>query len=282
MYKNPLNNGDISDYSSLKKQRDNAATVKKYQNKKLQTKPNELQKYYQYLTYQQPILDELNYVAERMRNEDIKTKTDDYNFIEDLKIKREGLMKQDATGEKDIARDTLFDYSSTVKNNDATPTINTDIEMVSSSILEKAMKNEAIQIAKADLFDDDNNMSVADTVPIKEDIFELSREGEKKSKAKKKREGRKAKEIKAKINEDLAKQEQSAEKIENAILAKVKRNRAKKELTSLKIDKANEEIVKNKSNAVSMANNMVDNLFSETIKTIPEKNKRGRKKKIKN
>jgi hypothetical protein len=287
MYKNPLNNGDISDYNSLKKQRDNAAIVKKYQNKKLQTEPNELQKYYQYLTYQQPILDELNYVAERMRNEDIKTKTDDYNFIEELKIKREGLMKQDAIGEKDIARDTLFDKSSTIKNNDATPTINTDIEMVSSSILEKAMKNEAIQIAKADLFDDDNNMSIADTVPIKEDIFELSREGEKKSKAKKKREGRKAKEIKAKeikakINEDLAKQEQSAEKIENAILAKVKRNRAKKELTSLKIDKANEEIVKNKSNAVSMANNMVDNLFSETIKNIPEKNKRGRKKKIKN
>jgi hypothetical protein len=31
-----------------------------------------------------------------------------------------------------------------------------------------------------------------------------------------------------------------------------------------------------------MANDMVDNLFSETIQNIPEKNKRGRKKKIKN
>jgi hypothetical protein len=282
MYINPLNNGDISDYNSLKKQRDYGTIIKKYENKKLQTEPTELQKYYQYLTYQQPILDELNYVAERMRTEDIKTKKDDYNFIEDLKIKREGLMQQDAKREKDIARDSIFDYSSTIKNNDATPTINTDVEMVSSSILEKQMKNQEIQIAKADLFDDDNNMSIADTIPIKEEKFELSREGEKKSKAKKKREGRKAKEIKAKVNEDLAKQEQSAEKIENAILAKVKRNRAKKELTSLKMDKANEEIVKNKSNATSIANDIVNNLFSETIKNIPEKNKRGRKKKIKN
>ena len=75
MYKNPLNNGDISDYNSLKKQTNNGSIVKKYQSKKLETKPTELQKYYQYQTYQQPILDELNYVAERMRTEDIKKKT---------------------------------------------------------------------------------------------------------------------------------------------------------------------------------------------------------------
>jgi len=129
MYKNPLNNGDISDYNSLKKQADNGSRVKKYQSKKLETKPTELQKYYQYQTYQQPILDELNYVAERMRTEDIKKKTEEYNFIEDLKIKREGLMKETSKKEKDVGIETLFDYSSTIKNDDITPIINTDIEL---------------------------------------------------------------------------------------------------------------------------------------------------------
>jgi len=274
MYKNPLNNRDLSDYNSLKKQRDYGSIIKKYENKKLQTEPTELQKYYQYLTYQQPILDELNYVAERMRNEDIKTKT--------LK-------------EKDVSREDLFDNASIVKNDDPTPIINSSLEMEYPTEPQpepQIIKNTPItQSLMNGLFGDgdegdaDFNMSIADTVPIKEEKFELSKEGEKKSKAKKKRDGRKkAKEIKAK-------EEESALKIENAILEKVKRNRAKKELISLKMDKANDvigqinnekkEIVKNKSNAVSMANDMVNNLFTETINNIPEKNKRGRKKKIK-
>ncbi len=46
MYKNPINNGDVSDYNSLKKQRDNGAIIKKYESIKLKTKPNELQKYF--------------------------------------------------------------------------------------------------------------------------------------------------------------------------------------------------------------------------------------------
>lgn len=301
MYKNPLNNGNISDNNSLKKQRDYGSIIKKYENKKLQTEPTELQKYYQYLTYQQPILDELNYVAERMRNEDIKTKTDDYNFIEDLKIKREKNMKEISQSEKSIKenRESLFDNASTIKQDDETPVINTDLEMEYQTEPQpqpQIIKNTPItQSLMSDLFGEGDegsqfDMSIADTV-IKEDKFELSKEGEKKSKAKKKREGRKkAKEIKG--NEIKAIEEKSAVKIENAILGKVKRNRAKKELISLTMDKANDvigqinnekkEIVKNKSNAVSMANDMVDNLFSETIKNIPEKNKRGRKKKIKN
>jgi hypothetical protein len=131
MYKNPLNNGDISDYNSLKKQRDYGSKVKKYQSIKLKTEPTELQKYYQYQTYQQPILDELNYVAERMRTEYIQKKTEDYNFIEGLKIKREGLMKETSKKEgEDIAREELFDKSSLIKNEDMTSAINTDIEMV--------------------------------------------------------------------------------------------------------------------------------------------------------
>ena len=88
MYKNPLNNGDISDYNSLKKQHDNGRKVKKYQSVKLQTKPTELQKYYQYMTYQQPILDELIYVAERMRTEDINKQKEDFEFNEKSNIKK--------------------------------------------------------------------------------------------------------------------------------------------------------------------------------------------------
>jgi DNA/RNA endonuclease G (NUC1) len=93
MYKNPLNNGDISDYNSLKKQRNPSQIINKYK-KKLPTEPTELQKYYQYMTYQKPILDEANYVAERMRTEDINKEKSDFNFIEDLKIKREEEMKK--------------------------------------------------------------------------------------------------------------------------------------------------------------------------------------------
>jgi len=178
MYKNPLNNGDVSDYNSLKKQRNYGAIIKKYENEKLKTKPNELQKYYQYLTYQQPILDELNYVAERMRNEDIKTKNDDYNFIEDLKIKREGLMKKNSESEKDIARDSLFDKSSEIKNDDKTPAINTDVELEYEKrdipIIDNKIKNELIAQAKEDLGFNEvlNNNN-------KKEIFELSREGDK-------------------------------------------------------------------------------------------------------
>ena len=190
MYKNPLNNGDISDYNSLKKQSNNGVKVKKYQSKKLETKPTELQKYYQYQTYQQPILDELNYVAERMRTEDIKKKTEDYEFIEKLKKEREGLMKETSKKEgEDIAREELFDYSSTIKNDDMTPVINTDVELEYPTepqpqeiIISNRPETESLMI---DLFGEgDNNLSdmfsIADTVPIKEEIFELSRETKKK------------------------------------------------------------------------------------------------------
>jgi fructose-bisphosphate aldolase class 1 len=195
MYKNPLNNGKISDYNSLKRQRNNATIINKYENKKIQTEPTELQKYYQYLTYQQPILDELNYVAERMRNEDIKTKTDNYNYIEDLKIKRENQMKENAKREEDIKknRESLFDYSSTVKQDDMTPIINTDVKLETPSIIEQ-QQQEISQVdklnLKSDLFNNDyfnlfdNDLSIADTIPIKKEIFELSREGEKKKKEK--------------------------------------------------------------------------------------------------
>ena len=185
MYKNPLNNGDISDYNSLKKQTNNGSIVKKYQSKKLETKPTELQKYYQYQTYQQPILDELNYVAERMRTEDIKKKTDDYEFTEKLKIKKEGLMKDLSKEEgKDIARETLFDASSTKKNDDMTPVINTDVEMEYPTepqpepiSISNTPQKEALM---SDLFGEGDSVlndifSIADTEPIRERKFELKK-----------------------------------------------------------------------------------------------------------
>ena len=184
MYKNPLNNGDISDYNSLKKQTNNGSIVKKYQSKKLETKPTELQKYYQYQTYQQPILDELNYVAERMRTEDIKKKTEEYDFIEGLKIKKEGLMKDLSNEEgKDIAREELFDVSSTEKNDDMTPIINTDVELEYPTEPQPTpitiSNTPNTQALMSDLFGEGDNslndiFSIIDNVPIKNEIFELS------------------------------------------------------------------------------------------------------------
>jgi hypothetical protein len=290
MYKNPLNNGDISDNNSLKKQRDYGPMIDKYK-KKLPIKPTELQKYYQYLTYQQPILDEANYVAERMRTEDINKKNDDYVFVENLKQKREEEMKKLAKNEEMIkaARDSLFEPQP--KNDDLTPVIITDIE------LEIPKTRSA---AAAELFGDGGDdypfdeASIADTVPIKKDLFELSREEkEKPSKAKKKREGRKKNKEAKKQEEIKQEEEKAAIKIENAILAKVKRNRAKKELVSLKMNNANDVLgrmndendLKKKLNASVMANDMINDAFAETLNKVPEKKKRGRpagsKKKIK-
>lgn len=250
MYKNPLNNGDISDYNSLKKQRDPATIVKKYSSKKLQTEPTELQKYYQYMTYQQPILDELNYVAERLKTEDIETQKKNFNFIEDQKIEREKRMKELAGMNKENIRNELFDASSIKKQEDMTPTINTDLE------LEYLKPTEL----KSELFD-----GYEDNQPIKEEFFELSRTEEKVTKAKKKREGRKKakakqEEEKQKEEEQKIKEEKSAIKIENAILQKVKRERAKKELEQLRAQK--EELIS----------------AADTV-PIVEKKKRGRPKK---
>jgi hypothetical protein len=181
MYKNPLKSVNISDNNSLKKQRDYGKIVKKYETVKLKTEPNELQKYYQYQTYQQPILDELNYVAERMRTEDIKTKNDDYNFIEDLKIKREKLMKETATAKKEIGTETLFDEESIIKQEDMTPVIATDLEFEIIDRIENNNKEQVfIQEYKNDLFGSgdggiDDILAIADTAPIKEEIFEISK-----------------------------------------------------------------------------------------------------------
>lgn len=160
MYKNPLNNGDLSDYNSLKKQMDYGARIKKYEKVKLKTKPTELQKYYQYLTYQQPILDDANYIAERMKNEDIKKQKENFEFIQKLKDQKETQLKGVANKEKDLTselKNELFDEPQQLI--DMTPTINTILEMTTN---------------------DDDNIS---NIPVgsNEAIFELSRTEEKKA-----------------------------------------------------------------------------------------------------
>jgi hypothetical protein len=136
---------DVSDYNTLKNQRDYSKIFKKYESQKLKTEPTELQKYYQYLTYQQPILDELNYVSERMKNEDIRTKTNDFNFIEDLRKKREELMKVNSKKERDEGIATLFEPE--IKEEpDMTPTIITRLEL----------ENIEPRIKASGLFDDED------------------------------------------------------------------------------------------------------------------------------
>ena len=244
MYKNPLNNGNISDYNSLKKQVDKAKIVKKYQSKKLQTEPSELQKYYQYQTYQQPILDELNYVAERMRTEDIKKKTEDYEFTEKLKIKREGLMKETSKKEEDVGMKDLFDLSSTQKNDDITPVINTDVEMeYPTEPQPKAItisNTPETQALKFDLFGEGDSVlndifSIVDTEPFKEEKFELSRE----TKKKKEKTPEQLAEIEAK--KEARKEENEARKEENRQKRKAE-TKAKKEAK-----KAEKEYIKNLS-----------------------------------
>ena len=151
MYKNPLNNGDLSDYNSLKNQQDNGKIIKKYQSRKLKTEPTELQKYYQYLTYQQSILDELNYVAQRMKDENIQKQKEDFNFIEDLKLRREKTMQEEAKMESTIKemRESLFNYPSVEIEKDITPTIITDNELEmqikASNLLKASIKRAEIQ-----------------------------------------------------------------------------------------------------------------------------------------
>lgn len=125
MYRNPLNNGDLSDYNSLKNQIDYGSIIKEYQVNRPITTPTELQKYYEFETYERPILDELNYVAERMKNENIKKQKEDFEFIQKLKEQKEALIPKKVENK---IRNDLFDYpqNSVI---DLTPTIITDNEL---------------------------------------------------------------------------------------------------------------------------------------------------------
>jgi hypothetical protein len=144
MYRNPANyNGDLSDYNSLKNQINNSEIIKKYSSKKLKTEPTELQKYYEYLTYQQPILDEINYTAQKLKDENIKKQKEDFEFLEKLKEEREKKMKgvvdkTETNIEKERIKETLFEPQS--KSYDLTPSFQTENEL-EFDIMDKEYKN---------------------------------------------------------------------------------------------------------------------------------------------
>jgi len=133
MYRNPANcNGDLSDYNSLKNQRNYSEIIKQYSSKKLKTEPTELQKYYEYLTYQQPILDEINYTAQKLKDENIKKQKEDFEFLEKLKEEREKKMKgvvdkTETKTEKERIKETLFEPQP--KSYDLTPSFQTENEL---------------------------------------------------------------------------------------------------------------------------------------------------------
>lgn len=149
MYRNPLNNGNLSDYNSLKSQKDIGNIIKEYEKTNLKTEPNELQKYYQYLTYKQSILDELNYVSDRMKKENIEKQTSDFEFLEKLKQQREIQMKKQGELEELIKRqEELFNNQPKIEM-DMTPTINTDLEIqVLGRRKQKRLTDEERAVAK--------------------------------------------------------------------------------------------------------------------------------------
>jgi hypothetical protein len=197
-YINPLNNGDISDYNSLKKQRNIGSIINKYR-KRLPTIPNETQKYYQYLTYQQPILDELNYVAERLKTEDIRKQKDNYDFIENLKIEKEKKLKNESVKNKEGFLFDLFDDVSTVKNEDKTPTINTELEMVfpdtrnASKVILKQEQNDLFSDIFSDIFSGADTLIEEKPKKKEKTLEELQLIEEKKAKSKARKEAKKQK-----------------------------------------------------------------------------------------
>lgn len=151
MYRNPLYNGNYSEFNLLKNQQDKSTVTDKYSSRKLeQGIPTEKIKYYEYLTYQQPILDELIYVAERMRNENIQKQKDDFNFIQKLKQEREIKLKEASNlqkNNKDIIAD-LFGEVPIPK--DETPTMITETEMEFpddyNKVMEELIKKQNVQL----------------------------------------------------------------------------------------------------------------------------------------
>jgi len=108
-------NKDLSDYNYLKNQQDPVKKFNKYK-RQLSKKPNEKQKYYAYLTYEQPILDELNY-NEMMQQKDKQlneVKKDTKIFAEDKAIIED--IKKEANNEiVNSLNDDLFAGNNTLK-----------------------------------------------------------------------------------------------------------------------------------------------------------------------
>lgn len=123
----------ITDYSAPNNQIDKSKEIKKYQ-RRLKPEPTEKQKFNEYLTYQQPILDELNYNTEKKRQKKEQRKEEDFIRTEELKDKREEQLKKKAlmgkTPEiKQRLQEDLFDVKPVI-NKDPNPTINTNIDLI--------------------------------------------------------------------------------------------------------------------------------------------------------
>lgn len=228
MYRNPLG-GDLSDYNSLKKQRDYGARVKKYEKIKLETKPNELQKYYQYLTYQQPILDDLNYISERMRNEDIKKQKEDFNIIKDIHKEEETKLKDIAKTEKDLTpelKNELFDEPQVIM--DLMPTINSELEM------ETPPKQSLIQDLGFDFGFNFNDIFSDVGTNNSEELFQLSNKEELKEQR------RIEKEAQIQANKERKAKEKEEKKALNKQIKEEKKRIAKEEKKALKETKNKE------------------------------------------
>lgn len=151
MYRNPLYNGNYSDYNLLKNQQDKSSITNKYSSRKLkQGEATEKIKFYEYLTYQQPILDELIYVAERMRNENIQKQKEDFNFIQKLKQEREIKLKEASNLQKDNKEIKAELFGEVPVSKDETPTITTEMEMEFpddyNKVMEDLIKKQNIQL----------------------------------------------------------------------------------------------------------------------------------------
>lgn len=187
--------------------KDDGKIIKKY-SRKLKTIPTELQKYNEYLTKSQPILDEANYVASRRKDKRTKKKEEDFEFIEDLKDKRR--VKLASAAEKRI--ETKIDK---------TPTILTDFELSQTNS----------NIVSADLFS-----NLKGIFPTKDDAIKKLQAVARRT------EIQPLYQLGKEINKEQ-KEEKAASTIEKAILGKVKRERAKKIQKGLE-----EELEKNKVN----------------------------------
>ena len=117
--RNSINYKTLNDYNSLRNQYDPSIIINKYSNIRLEVQPNELQKYYEYLTKGQVILDELNYINERLKTEDLIKMRDNFLYLENIKQERERNM---SSNPKEILKKDLgFE--------DLTPTVETGFEL---------------------------------------------------------------------------------------------------------------------------------------------------------
>jgi len=201
--------------------KDDGKIIKKYSSRKLKTIPTELQKYNEYLTKSQPILDEANYVASRRKDKRTKKKEEDFEFIEDLKDKRRA-----------------------EKSKDKTPTILTDFELVNP-------KTDLFSNLEG-IFPTNNNIEAAKKIQgaIRGKI--AKEEQEKNIEAAKKIQGairgkitRKREEVDKAFEEakkEIEKDTEAIKKIQGAIRGKITREEKRKNEIDKAFEKAKKEI----------------------------------------